>query len=432
MTVYIDPSLTSDGSGSFANPRNTVAAFNNLTGDQSGEAILIKRGTTTDDRIINTSAFNFRLGSYGESGHPLPIIPAYAQDYSVYLSGGNDISVFSLDLIDAIRTGLLIQGTTCNNLRISNLTIRNVNGTGAQDAINIKPANLSTGVYIAGNRTLHCVGNSIEVGKLTAPVIVQNYSDDCFQCIELWETVTDALVEANKFINSKGRAVWLANGGSAGQGQSNEIYTGNIIRNNQFLDVISGPEVQANIGAGLITATGNQFYHNTLVIRNGGSGFKLDAGSSHTVQNNIFYQRADVDQIGGPSDMVRIALGAEVGSSIDGNYYYSADPRDALSDGKFKFNGTTQQNINNWIANGPAGIDKNCSGGTDPGFVDLANNDVRLTATSPCLYDNQLPTGAVVSGISTEDYNRDPRYTDNDQGALQYKRLPETIGSISL
>src|SRR3990172_159986 len=115
MSLWINPSLVSNGSGTFASPYNSFTEVNALTGDRSGEFWYIRTGTTISSKIVNASAFNYTISTYGEDARP--IINATGNNYGVSVAG-NNICVHNLDIRSAAATGIFANGTTCNNLRL--------------------------------------------------------------------------------------------------------------------------------------------------------------------------------------------------------------------------------------------------------------------------------------------------------------------------
>jgi hypothetical protein len=95
-TVYIDPTAGSDGSGSFASPRNVWPAT--IANDTE---YLFKHGTTltrTNQQFATGFRNNIRLADYGPASDPLP-----------RLFGNHDVGVDANHTLEAAGTNIIIE-----------------------------------------------------------------------------------------------------------------------------------------------------------------------------------------------------------------------------------------------------------------------------------------------------------------------------------
>ena len=288
------------------------------------------------------------------------------------LNNGSDYLIFDgLEIRRSEDNGIHSIGAT-------NITIRNCRFYGHH----------TTGVYLtaASDNTL------IELNE---------FWDNDHAGIEYWGS-SGGMIRRNRFkkvdlgngYGGNGAHIYLGGLGSSGNWVSNTT-----VENNLAYDTSSN---YGSAGGIQIRGNNNTVYHNT-VYKSKLSGLALVEGANNTYKNNIVYND-------GSENMGVIAVFAAA-VAAGGNIFSNNDIYTLKATSAYYWNGTFYDTLAAWEA--ASGQSGNIS--SDPLFVDLANRDFHLTASSPAV------NFGVNVGVTT-DYAGATRPVDAeyDIGAYEY------------
>lgn len=412
--VYIDPDWTGAGvAGTKADPFKTAddSGVNARTGDQSGDTVYLKRGTTlTGEGFgVANAMTNINFDAYGDASLTNPIIDVnYVVFYGIALTG-TDVSVSHITIKRADKYGLYIL-TGTDNVTIDDVITGDslLAGESAANACQISGTSAGTKLtnLVVSNCTFrHTSNNCIEMSHLDGALITDCLAHDAAaNGYEVWDSTTDVT-----FIRCKVHTV--LNGFKAFL-QSAETHPNVTIRNCEGWN-IGQVAIDNESGNGWVIENNTMHSDSTTPI------ITIDAGNTgHTHMGNIYYCAGALSG----NEIASFGTGVTFTGGCDNNVYHTH-----LAPPRWRWDGTVATNITNYkTAANPSEAN---SLETDPLFTDLANFDLSLSAVSPGLYET-LDSGTTAT--VTSDINKQLRYGGEDVGAYQFQRHPDIKVSLKV
>lgn len=247
-------------------------------------------------------------------------------------------------------------------------------------------------VVIAGNTVHDCGGGGIGGGECDYVTIENNtvynnsyytiYGTSGINIINAWNydnntTTPRIIIRNNRSFGNMLKIAWNI----GGTGTNCKFYDGNgiILDNNKAVDPNRPSVVKNSLG----DYTGKFLIENNLCYQNGGRGINVNYSDNATIINNTTYQNGVSD--GGPGIGIESEFIAQGANNIRvyNNIFYGR-PGEKVTE----VNSSTIAHNNNLTFEGtgtPYFSGNQNITGQDPRFVDAANNDFRLSATSPAL-----------------------------------------------
>jgi parallel beta-helix repeat protein len=449
---YVDNSCASNGNGTAqtcaaspgaAGPFNSVAnAESGLSGDQSDNRLLFKKGQTFSGRL------DMDLVGYGTSGHPFTI-SSYGTGADPIISGGNSciyISTVDYVTVDGITvklatyewSGYIYVGKTAEHITIKNCIVegtktpsyayygiridgdysvlennivRNVYDYGIvvygdnPEVYGNEAYNNATGIYIFRessngnyyNNYLHdsdgfgeeyglacmtCMNNNIYNNR-----IMNNHN----QGISLWGGVGYGRASNNKIYNNvisghtegMGYGISLASEGAGQWSNNNQIFN-NILLNNKKGVVLDISETQS------VT---NKIYNNTFYNHSDHGVWEQHANTGAVIKNNIFAG-------GGQYDLY---LSSSTSVDVADNLYYRSSGGDQIY-----FN-STGYTCSEWQS-----AEESSAVCSNPSFVETSPStwsDFRLQSDSPAIDVGQDLGSNYNDALDPNDYSWPPSTT---------------------